>query len=396
MTGKITMATERLYLDYNATAPLLTEARAAMLDAMELPGNPSSVHAEGRRARSVIARARDAVARLCDVAPAQVTFLSGATEAANHVLTPDYRMGRAPIHVSHLYVCAVEHPAILAGGRFAPDQITVLPVDSEGRLDLAALEMALAGHDNSAGQAMLALQLANNETGVIQPVRAAADIVKAHHGLLVVDAVQGAGRLPLSLDALGADFLIVSGHKIGGPKGTGALVSAGETLMPAPLMRGGGQEKGHRGGTENLIGIAGLGAAAEVAVEALANISALEALRDRMEAGMRALAPDLIVHGAAADRLANTSFFSLPGLKAETAQIAFDMEGVAASAGSACSSGKIGLSHVLLAMGADADLGAIRISLGRDHTDSDISRFLDVFQTINARRIARRATQAAA
>lgn len=390
------MATERLYLDYNATAPLLNEARAAMLDAMELPGNPSSVHAEGRRARAVLARAREAVGRLCDVPSAQVTFVSGATEAANHVLTPDFRMGRAAISVSRLFVSAVEHPAILAGGRFAPEQITVLPVNGEGRLDLGALDAALAAHDASTGQAMLALQLANNETGVIQPVRAAADIVRAHHGLMVVDAVQGAGRLDLSLAALGADFLIVSGHKIGGPKGTGALVSAGETLMPAPLMRGGGQEKGHRGGTENLIGIAGLGAAADVALEALADVQSIQALRDRMEAGMRALAPDLIVHGAASDRLANTSFFSLPGLKAETAQIAFDMEGVAASAGSACSSGKIGRSHVLAAMGADADLGAIRISLGRVHTDSDISRFLDVFQTINARRIARGASRAAA
>ena len=390
------MANERLYLDYNATAPLLPEARAAMLDAMELPGNPSSVHAEGRRARSAIARAREAVSRLCDVSPAQVTFCSGATEAANHVLTPDYRMGRAPIHVSRLLVCAVEHPAVLAGGRFAPEQITVLPVDALGRLELEALDSALTGHDKSSGQAMLALQLANNETGVLQPVREAAAIVRSHQGLMVVDAVQGAGRLALSVEELGADFLILSGHKIGGPRGTGALVSAGETLMPVPLLRGGGQEKGHRGGTENLIGIAGFGAAAEVAVQSLSGVSAVAALRDRMEAGLRDLAPDLIVHGRQAERLANTSFFSLPGLKAETAQISFDMEGLAVSAGAACSSGKIGQSHVLVAMGADADLGAIRVSLGRNHTVDDINRFLDAFKTINARRMTRRGTQAAA
>ncbi|KGF71317.1 cysteine desulfurase [Hoeflea sp. BAL378] len=390
------MAKERLYLDYNATAPLLDEARAAMLDAMELPGNPSSVHEEGRRARAVIGRAREAVGRLCQVPSAQVTFSSGATEAANHLLTPDYRMGRAALRISRLFVSAVEHPAILSGGRFSPDQVTVLPVDAEGRLDLLALEQAFAGHDASSGQAMLALQLANNETGVIQPVRAAADIVKTHHGLMVVDAVQGAGRLDLSLEGLGADFLILSAHKMGGPKGIGALVSAGETLMPASLLRGGGQEKGHRGGTENLIGIAGFGAATEVAAAALAGITATGALRDRLEAGLRDLAPDVIIHGAGADRLANTSFFSLPGLKAETAQIAFDMEGMAVSAGSACSSGKIGLSHVLAAMGADADLGAIRVSLGRGHTTDDVARFLAAFGTINARRIARRANQAAA
>ncbi|AKI00389.1 cysteine desulfurase family protein [Hoeflea sp. IMCC20628] len=390
------MADGRLYLDYNATAPLLAAARDAMHDAMALPGNPSSVHAEGRQARSVISRARDAVARLCHVPAAQVTFCSGATEAANHVLTPDFRMGRSAVRVSRLLVSAVEHPAILAGGRFAADQVTVLPVDADGRLDLQALEAVLAGHDQSTGQAMLGLQLANNETGVIQPVRAAADIVNAYQGLLVVDAVQGAGRLALSPDDLGADFLILSGHKIGGPKGIGALVSAGETLMPAPLIRGGGQEKGHRGGTENLVGIAGFCAAAENAVHALDGIAAVASLRDRMEAGMRELAPDVILHGTKADRLANTSFFSLPGLKAETAQIAFDMEGVAVSAGAACSSGKIGESHVLAAMGADADLGAIRISLGHDNTIEDIETFLDVFGTINARRIARQAKQAAA
>lgn len=390
------MADGRLYLDYNATAPLLPAAREAMHDAMALPGNPSSVHAEGRQARSIISRARESVARLCHVPAAHVVFCSGATEAANHVLTPDFRMGRSVVRVSRLLASAVEHPAILAGGRFAADQVTVLPVDADGRLDLQALEVALAGHDQSTGQVMLGLQLANNETGVIQPVRAAADIVKAHRGVLVVDAVQGAGRLALSLDDLGADFLILSGHKIGGPKGIGALVSAGEVLMPAPLIRGGGQEKGHRGGTENLIGIAGFGAAAEIAVHTLDGIAAVATLRDRMEAGMRELAPDVILHGTNAERLANTSFFSLPGLKAETAQIAFDMEGVAVSAGAACSSGKIGESHVLAAMGADADLGAIRVSLGSATTIKDIERFLDVFGIINARRIARKAKQAAA
>lgn len=390
------MAQGRLYFDHNATAPLIEAARLAMVDAMDLPGNPSSVHAEGRKARAVIGKAREAVARLCDVPPAQVTFCSGATEAANHVLTPDYRMGRSPVRVSRLLVSAVEHPAILSGGRFAPDQITVLPVDDQGRLDLAALEAALAGHDQASGQVMLALQLANNETGVIQPVRQAADLVKARHGLMVVDAVQGAGRVALSLDGLGADFLILSGHKIGGPKGVGALVSAGEILMPVPLVRGGGQEKGHRGGTENLIGIAGFGAAADAAREALPDVGRIAALRDRLETRLRELAPDVILHGEAADRLANTSFFSLPGLKAETAQIAFDMEGVAVSAGAACSSGKIGLSHVLAAMGADAELGAIRISLGRENTENDIERFLEAFKAINTRRQIRKGAAVAA
>jgi cysteine desulfurase len=390
------MAKRRLYLDHNATAPLLTAAREAMIAAMELPGNPSSVHAEGRTARAAVSRAREAVAGLVDVPSTQVSFTSGATEAANHVLTPDYRMGRSAVKVSRLLVSAVEHPAVLNGGRFSPDQITILPVDENGLLRLDALADALARHDPSTGQAMLALQLANNETGVIQPVREACEMVRAHQGLVVVDAVQGAGRLPLSLSAIGADYLILSAHKIGGPKGIGALVSAGETLMPAPLVTGGGQEKGHRGGTENMAGIVGFGAAAEAAVEALRDVADLARLRDMMEQGIRELAPDVIIHGSKAQRIANTSFFSLPGLKAETAQIAFDMEGAAVSAGAACSSGKIGESHVLKAMGADVGLGAIRVSLGRVHNQQDIERFFDIFKRINARRLARQGAQAAA
>jgi cysteine desulfurase len=238
-------ARERLYFDYNATAPLLTAARSAMVDAMDLPGNPSSVHAEGRKARAVIGQAREAVARLCDVPAAQVVFCSGRDGSRQPC--PDAGFPDGPFSGAGVaaVVSAVEHPAMLAGGRFAADDHH----GASGRPRRAArsrsaAEEALAAHDQPSGQAMLALQLANNETGVIQPVRQAADIVKAHHGLMVVDAVQGAGRIPLSLEALGADFLILSGHKIGGPKGIGALVSAGEILMPAPLLRGGGQEKG--------------------------------------------------------------------------------------------------------------------------------------------------------
>lgn len=392
----IKMAGTRTYLDHNATAPLLPEARAAMLAALDLPGNASSVHAEGRAARAVIAKARDEVAALCDVPAAQVIFTASATEAASHVLTPNFRMGRAPVIVSRLFVSATEHPCILAGGRFLAERASHISVDRDGRLDLAALDAAIAGHDAASGQFMLALQLANNETGVIQPVVEAAAKVRAAGGLIVVDAVQGAGRLPLSLSAMGADFLILSAHKLGGPKGAGALVSAGEILMPEPLVRGGGQEKGHRAGTENIAAIAGFGAAAAVAREALSDIPALAARRDAMETAMRAEAPDVIIHGAAVPRLANTCYFTLPGLKAETAQIGFDMEGIAVSSGSACSSGKVGVSHVLKAMGADAALGAIRVSLGATTTDTHIAAFLKAFSTLNARRLSRRAGEHAA
>lgn len=381
------MAPNRTYLDWNATAPLSAPARAAMLDALRLPGNASSVHGEGRAARGALETARRQVAALVGAEAPHVTFVSGATEAANHVLTPEFRMGRAPLTVSRLFVSAIEHPAIREGGRLDPERVTEVPVNREGIVDLAALENLLAGHDRSAGLPMVAVMLVNNETGIIQPVAEAAAIAHAHGGLMVVDAVQAVGRVPVDINVLDADFLILSSHKIGGPKGVGALVSRGEVLMPKPLIRGGGQEKGHRSGTENFHAIVGFGAAAAAALENLEERSAaIAGLRDRLEAGMRQAAPDAIIHGETVPRVANTCFFTLPGLKSETGQIAFDLEGIALSAGSACSSGKVGESHVLSAMGYDPKLGALRISLGPDTTDEDISRALAAFAKIAGRR----------
>ncbi len=390
------MTRQRTYLDYNATAPLLADARDAMVAALDLPGNPSSVHAEGRAARELVSRARASVARLCGAEPEHVIFTSGATEAASHVLTPDFRMGRSPVRIAHLFIGATEHPCVLAGGRFSADSVTTLPVDADGRVVPDALREALSARARGAGQVMFALQLANNETGVVQPIREIADIVHAAGGVMVVDAVQAAGRIAIDIEALGADFMFLSAHKIGGPKGAGALVTRGETFMPAALIRGGGQEKGHRAGTENLAAIAGFGAAAETAIDALPAMPDLASRRDMLEAWMRQTAPDVVIHGARVERLANTSYVSLPGLKAETAQIAFDMEGIAVSSGSACSSGKVGASHVLKAMGADADLGAVRISLGTATSRDDINAFQKAFEKINARRLSRLAGQNAA
>lgn len=382
-----TMALHRIYLDWNATAPLSAPARAAMIEALRLPGNASSVHGEGRAARAAIDKARRQVAALVGAQPDNVTFTSGATEAANHVLVPDFRMGRAALAANRLFVSAIEHPAIREGGRFDPADVTEVPVTVEGIIDLKALENQLSAHDRSSGIAIVAVMLVNNETGIIQPVREAAALAHAHGGLVVVDAVQAAGRIAIDIEALDADFLILSSHKIGGPKGVGALVSHGQILMPRPLIRGGGQEKGHRSGTENFSGIVGFGAAAETAGEALEERNAATgALRDRLEAGMRAAAADVIIHGAEAPRVANTCFFTLPGLKSETGQIAFDLEGIALSAGSACSSGKVGESHVLTAMGQDPKLGALRISLGPETTKEDIDRTIDAFGKIAGRR----------
>jgi cysteine desulfurase len=382
------MALHRTYMDWNATAPLSEPARRAMMDALLLPGNASSVHAEGRAARAAVEKARRQVARLVGAEPAHVTFTSGATEAANHVLTPEYRMGRSAVAVSQLYVSAIEHPAIREGGRFASDQVTEVPVTPNGLLDLAALDDILSRHDHSVGMAMVAVMLVNNETGIIQPVREAADIVRRYRGLLVVDAVQAAGRLSFGIAALDADFLIISSHKIGGPKGVGALVSRGEVLMPKPLIRGGGQEKGHRSGTENFHAVVGFGAAAEAMSEELGvRNKRIAELRSRLEQAMRSAARDVVLYGADAPRVANTTFFSLPGLKAETGQIAFDLEGISLSAGSACSSGKVGQSHVLTAMGV-RDASALRISMGPETTVADVDAAIAAFAKIAGRRKA--------
>jgi len=381
------MSKERIYMDWNATAPLLAEARDAVLSALDLTGNPSSVHGEGRAVRALVENARRDVAALCGAEPSSVVFTSGATEAANMVLTPDFRMGRTPLRIGKLYVSAIEHPAVREGGRFQREDVIEVPVTKAGVIDCVTLERSLSTHERQSGLPMVAVMLANNETGIVQPVAEVAAIVRAHGGLLVVDAVQAAGRVPLSFGALGADFLIISSHKIGGPKGAGALLARGEIMMPAPLVRGGGQEKGHRSGTENAPALAGFAAAARAASSDIeGRMAAIAALRDRLEAEMRSTAPDVVIHGANVARIANTTFFTLPGLKAETGQIAFDLEGVALSAGSACSSGRVGQSHVLTAMGYDHRQGALRISIGVTTTQAEIERCAHVFAKVAARR----------
>ncbi len=377
----------RTYMDWNATAPLLPAVRDALVRALDITGNPSSVHREGRAARAAVEAARRDVAVVCGAQASHVTFTSGATEAANLVLSPEFKMGRAPVRYGRLYVSAIEHPAFREGGRFDKADVTEIPVTSAGVIDLAALEALLSAHDKSTGLPMVACMLVNNETGILQPVAEAARLAHAAGGLMVVDAVQAAGRVPLDINALDADFLVISSHKLGGPKGAGALVSRGEVMMPKPLIHGGGQEKGHRSGTENTLSVIGFGAAAAIAAQNLeTEATRLAALRARLEDGMRAVAPDVIIYGEDVGRVGNTTFFTLPGLKAETGQIAFDIEGIALSAGSACSSGKVGESHVLTAMGRDPKLGALRISLGHATDEADIERALAAFTKIAGRR----------
>jgi cysteine desulfurase len=388
------MPAPRAYLDYNASAPLLPEARAAMVAAIDAGANASSVHEEGRRARRIVEEARREVAALVGASPERVVFTSGATEAASTLLTPDWHHGRAATRMSRLYVSAADHPCLLHGGRFPRRDVETIGVLGDGTADLGALRAALERHDRESGLPLVAIHLANNETGIIQPARELSGIVKAAGGVLVLDAVQAAGRIPLDLAEGFADFLILSSHKIGGPAGAGALVAASGQMMPGPLVTGGGQEKGHRAGTENLAGIAGFGAAARVAAGALPAMSRLAALRDRVEEAVLRLAPGACIFGREADRLANTSFFAIPGLKAETAQIGFDLAGVAVSAGSACSSGKIGPSHVLKAMGHGDNEGALRVSIGHATSGSDIDAFEAALAGILSRS-ARGRTQAA-
>lgn len=383
MTGK------RAYIDHNASAPLLPAARAAMLAALEVDANPSSVHADGREARRIVEQARRDVAALVGGRPEHVVFTSGATEAASTLLSPEWTLGRSPVRMARLLVSAADHPCILGGGRFSPDAVRVIGVDGNGVVDLAALETALSGHDREDGLALVAVHAANNETGVVQPVREIARLAKAHGAVLVVDAVQAAGRVCVDISDEYGDFLILSSHKIGGPKGAGAIVGVADLMMPLPLVRGGGQEKGHRAGTENVAAIAGFGAAARAALDGLGDMEKVRALRDAFEAAVLELAPEAIIYGRGAERLPNTLFFAVPGVKAETAQIAFDLAGVSLSAGSACSSGKVGASHVLKAMGVEGDLGALRVSIGRETGAAELAAFRAALAGIMERRAAR-------
>lgn len=363
----------RVYLDHNATAPLRPEARAAALTAMDLACNPSSIHAEGRRARALVEEARARVAGLVGAPPAGVVFTSGATEAAAFALTPDLGHGGRQ-GFARLLVSATEHAAVLHGNRFPRDAVTVLPVSADGLLDRDALRHALA----AGGRALVAVQAANNETGVVQPVADIAAAVQQAGGALVCDAVQAVGRIDCR--GLGADVLLLSGHKLGGLAGAGAAVATGAGVVwGTPILRGGGQERGHRSGTETVAALAAFGAAAAAADAA----SASGPLRDGFEAALLALAPDAVIFGRGVPRLSNTSAFAVPGIAADRLLMALDLDGVAVSSGSACASGKVGRSHVLDAMKVKTDFtsGAIRVSFGWDSAAGDVDRIVHALGT---------------
>lgn len=364
--------TPRIYLDHAATSPLRPGVREAMLEALESFGNPSSVHAEGRAARARVEAARHAVMRAIGAeGEGALLFTSGASEANAAALAGD----------GVVLAAAVEHPSVLA-----QPGVEILPVDARGRLDLQRLEARLA----RGGARLLAVMLANNETGVVQPV---AEAVRLAHGAGVpvhVDAVQALGKLAIDVSALGADSLAVSAHKIGGPKGVGALWLRRPERF-SPLLLGGAQEGRRRAGTENTVGIAGFAAALEaVSTE---DAAWLEGLRVELEAGIIAIAADARIVGAEAPRVPHISAVALPDIDASTQVIALDLDGIAVSAGAACSSGKVASSHVLAAMGlAPAIAGAtLRVSLGWSSTRTDVEHFLTAYE-----KLVRRGRRAAA
>ena len=371
------MAT-RVYLDWNATTPLRPEAKAAMAHAWETGGNPSSVHAEGREARRLMEEARGAIAAAVGAEPANVIFTPGGTEANSLALTPGMRRGKGAA-VERLLASAIEHTSVRGAGRFATDATRTIGVTRAGTVDLDRLRALLDGPP-----ALVSIMLANNETGAIQPVADAAKLVHEAGGLLHVDAIQALGRIPFDLPSTGADLMSLSAHKIGGPKGVGALVLTEGIEGLAPLLRGGGQEKGRRAGTEDVAGIAGFGAAIKAAlIGREQETSREEGLRARLEAGLL-VTRGALVFAAEAERLPNTVLFAVPGMRAETAVIGFDLDGIAVSAGSACSSGKVQPSHVVEAMGYGGELarGAVRLSLGWSTTYADIESALQAWRKL--------------
>lgn len=372
---------ERCYLDYNATAPVKPDVAQVVVRALLLPGNPSSVHAEGRAARAVVEDAREAVATLVGAYARNVVFTGSGTEAAAMALTPEFGLRRGDQRPALLYVGAGEHACVLEGHRFPDDAMQRIPLGEDGRADLDWLSMALAAAEGT--RPVVSLQLANNETGVIQPVAEAVALVRRHDGAIHTDAVQAAGRIPLDMAVLGVDALTLSAHKLAGPKGVGALVLAEGVSVGTPLVRGGGQESGRRAGTHDVAGIAGFGEAARLASIGMDDEARrLARLRDALEARLQALDNRIVVVGADAPRLPNTSLVLLPGRKAETALMAFDLRGIAVSSGAACSSGKVGRSHVLDAMGLAPHLaeGAVRISFGWKSCEADVIRFASAYE----------------
>ena len=359
----------RSYLDHNATSPLRPSVKAAMIAAMEHGGNASSVHAEGRAARRMMDDAREKLGSTLSCLPQMITFTSSGTEANN--------MAVRGVAVERILISAVEHPSVSAAAKASGKLVEVIPVDALGRVDLGALEKMLVGP-----KALVSVMFANNETGVVQPVRDVVSLAAKAGAFSHVDVVQAFGKLPVNFGLIGADMMSVAAHKVGGPVGIGALIIR-DGLVVDPLLVGGGQELRRRAGTENIVNIVGFAA---VAMEPMLDLSVLKNM-------VEAVLDGAVIFGAGAERLSNTSYFASQGLSAESLLMNFDLEGIAVSSGSACSSGKVTKSQALSAMGVAPELasGAIRLSLGWNSTEKDVEHFIAVWRKLNARRRAKAA-----
>lgn len=381
-----------IYLDYNATAPVKPAVIDVMTAALLEGGNPSSVHAPGRAARMAVEEARIKLANLLGAVAENIIFTSGGTEAANQAIC-------TAVGIKRVLISAVEHDCVLAAANASRLSVQEIPVNIDGLVDLEALEAMLAkgkGEENGAGRALVSVMLANNETGVIQPIAEVAEIAHAHGALVHTDATQTPGKIAVDFTALGVDLMSMSAHKIGGPQGIDALIHR-PGLEVRPFIAGGGQERGRRSGTENVAGIVALGAAAKLAPGDLEKAAGIAALRDRMEAAILQASPDSVIFGAQAPRLPNTSYFTMPGVPGETQVIAMDLAGYAISSGSACASGKVKRSRVLVGMGAsDSDaINAIRVSLGPTTTDEDVDGFLQAWTALLEKKRAQDPLEAA-
>jgi len=384
-----------VYLDHNASSPLRPSAKRAVLEALESCGNASSVHSAGRAARARIERARESVARFADAQPGTVIFVSGGSEANTAALRGAVAGAlAAEDRITRIFISAIEHESVRAVAAALGETVPGLKVSEipAGTVDLPAFRLKLM---QGKGRVLVSVMAANNETGAVQDLVGLTDLVRSEGSegsLLHVDAVQAAGRMAFSFARLGADYMTLSAHKLGGPQGAGAL-SLKEGAPFAPLIAGGGQELGRRSGTENVAAIGGFGAAAEEAANFSAEAERLRSLRDRFEHELKQRAPEAVIFADTVERLPNTSNFAIPGLAAETALIALDLDGIAVSSGSACSSGKVKPSHVLAAMGVDESLArcGLRVSFGWSNGEADV----DVVIASLSRLIARRAAMAA-
>ena len=366
------------YLDYNATAPVRPEVVSAVTSVLESAGNPSSVHKDGRGAKAKIEAARETIARLAGSTSGAVIFTSGGTEANNLALCSSANQGR------HLIISAVEHDSVLNVSRDRSDRSSQIPVTRDGIVDVEYLSNELS---HLSERTVVSVMLANNETGVIQPIARVVEVARAYGTIVHCDGVQGPGKIPVNLEELGADLMTLSAHKFGGPQGVGALVIREGVELPGKLLYGGGQEQGHRAGTENVPGIVGFGAAAASVLSDPGEAGRMEALRDKLEAEVCSLGADTFIIGTNVPRLPNTSCIVMPGVPAETQVMSLDLAGVRVSAGAACSSGKVSSSHVLRAMGLPEDQNgsAIRVSLGWASQAEDVEHFVEAWQALYRR-----------